>query len=136
MTLDVTIGEIVPDTDNIEEDPKARYWVKQAPEANFDVCNPEYTMDAKEAYRSGSTGFWNFWLKKSEQLTEIYEAMRSNPNSNNRDVAYLKPLLTRINAIPESDFSSGIDLDRLKWFKYWANKAVELYGDKAGIMFT
>jgi len=29
-----------------------------------------------------------------------------------------------------------VDSDRLKWLKYWAKKAVELYGDDAAISIS
>lgn len=139
MTLDVTIGYVEPNTEPYDDQIHPSFDVIQCPNADHDVCNPEYTMDAKESYRSGSfgeDGFWAFWKRKSLKLSAIYFEMRENPDSNDRDVAYLKPFIERINAIPESDFTEAVDLDRLKWLKYWVNKAIELYGDKAGIMFS
>ena len=69
-------------------------------------------------------------------INEVYYEMRKHPNSNDIDVCRLKPYAKRISCIeiPEINQNS-LDADRLKWLKYWTARAVNLYGDKAGIMF-
>jgi hypothetical protein len=55
-------------------------------------------------------------------------------NSAGEPLAQLKPVLEEINLLSET-LPSRIDQDRMKWFKYWTNRAVELYGDEAYITF-
>ena len=127
MTIDVTIGKaVLRNFDN-----KAYAYVDQCPDADKNICEQEYTLWEKEAYRSGSTGFWEFFF---EAMGEIYNLMRDNPRSNDLDVAYIKPFIKQINSLqtPKDPYHK----DRMKWFKYWCNKAVELYDDDAGIMFS
>jgi len=128
MTLDVTIGEIYLDKDLSEIKPI--YWVRCCPESETEICDEEYTLWTKESYRSGSSSFWKFF---KEDIGDIYYEMREHPYHNDHETAYLKSFIDRINALPtpEDEFNQ----DRMKWFKYWCNKAVELYGDKAAIMF-
>lgn len=132
MTLDVTIGKIILRQD--EDNGRAYVWIKQCPGADFDVSPKKYTLSPREAYRSGSTSFWQFW-RKNDLLGQLYEEMRTHPNSNDFDATYLEKYVERINQLEENSFESELDQDRLKWLKYWVNKAVELYGKEAGITF-
>ena len=127
MTLDVTIGKIV--IENCEN--KAHTSVEECPRSENTVCDSNHTLWATESYRSGSSGFWEFW---SVHCNCIYHALRDHPNTNDRDVGYLKPCIDDINNLSD-ECGSDANSDRMKWFKHWANKAVELYGDDAGIMF-
>ena len=132
MTLDISIGKIVIEQD---ENGRAYIWVKRYPDADFNVCNPKATITPKEAYRSGSTAFWQFW-KKNDKLATIYERMREYPDSNDSDVTFLKSYVDDILNLSDALFSNPNDKDRLKWLKHWVKKAVELYGDEAGISFS
>jgi hypothetical protein len=125
MTLDVTIGKL-----------KGTQYIEQCPNSETDISDPKLSWYLKESYLSGSTGFWEFWLNSNLSLREIYLKMRKHPFTNDRDQAKLKPFLNDIIAIPESAFTIPDDIDRLRWLKYWAAKAVELYGDKAWISFS
>ena len=62
--------------------------------------------------------------------------MRKHPNTNDLDIAKLKPFAEEISKIKEADFTNAIDKDRLKWLQYWTLKAVELYGENAGVQFS
>jgi hypothetical protein len=62
--------------------------------------------------------------------------MRKHPDTNDLDLALIKPFLKRINKLKDSDFVNEVDKDRLKWLKYWSNKSVELYGNEAAILFS
>ena len=62
--------------------------------------------------------------------------MRKHPWTNDFDRAKLKPFAEGILAISESEFTQEDDKDRLRWLQYWVAKAVELYGDEAGITFS
>ena len=128
MTLDVTIGKIYLDEGLSEIRPV--YWVQGCPESEVDICEEEHTLWTKESYRSGSSDFWKFF---KEIVGDVYYEMREHPNHNDHETAYLKPFIERINTLPTP--SSPINQDRMKWFKHWCNKAVELYEDKAAIMF-
>lgn len=125
MTLDVTIGKITVD-DSQEE------WVEQCPIADHDICKKEHTWWTVESYRSGSSVFREFW---EHRCTILYFKFQQHPRSNDKDIAQLSPYIDEINALPDT-LQDKLDADRMKWFKYWANKAVELYGDEAGIMFS
>jgi len=130
MTLDVTIGKII--ADEIYDDTiNPMYWIKQCPDSETPICDIDHTLWIVEAYRSGSTEFWNFFFN---HVGKMYKEMRSNPNSNDRDVVCITPFLDRINSLNTP--SDPTHADRMKWLKYWCNKAVELYGKEAGMMFT
>lgn len=136
MTLDVKIGKR---TVQHEEDKDIEGVIMCAP-VHFDVCDPSHTLWSREAYRSGSTGFWNFFLKP--YMKGMYLAMRKYPTSNDKDIAQLLPFIKNIKGLPSSQFEDGIkviddyDFDRLKWFKFWAMRAVNLYGKEAYISFA
>lgn len=127
MTLDVTIGKIV--IENCKNKPRAD--VEQCPNADHNVCDSEFTRWVCESYRSGSGDFWDFW---TEQCKSVYCEFRDNPCTCDREVAYIRPHIDAINALPDV-CDTDANTDRMKWFKYWANVAVELCGNDAGIKF-
>lgn len=124
MTLDVTIGEITLEPNGLN--------VIECPAADHNICNPAYTLHPKESYRSGSHDFWIFWRTYCGKLYYIF---REHPCSNDPDIAKLKPHIDKINAL-SNQCEDETNKDRMMWFKYWANKAVELYGVNAGIKFS
>lgn len=125
MTLDVRIGKKTSENS-----------VEQCPDAKENICDSAHTNWPAESYRSGNNvAFWKFFTRNKD-LKAIYLEMRKHPNTNDLDIALLKPFLKRINKLKELNFIDEIDKDRLKWLKYWSNKAVELYGDEAAIMFS
>ncbi len=136
MTLDVKIGKRMVQHENGED----VEYVKMCAPVHFDVCNPEHTLWEREAYRSGSTGFWDFWMKP--YMKDMYLTMRKHPRSNDIDIAPLLPFLKDIKKLPSSQFQNGVkviddlDFDRLEWFKFWALRAVNLYGKEAYISFS
>lgn len=135
MTLDVTIGKIIFSEPDPEWDETYTVYVdvEQCPDIDYDLCkSPELTLWPRSAYRSGSTGFWKFFELKTGNL---YYKMRDHPGSNDRDVCRIKPIIDQINQLPDKT-GTDIDDDRMKWLKFWCNRAIELYGDLAGVMFT
>jgi hypothetical protein len=132
MTLDVTIGRIDKEKD---EEGKMRKFVVACPESNVNICDPTNTIYPREAERSGSSSFWQFW-RATPDIEEIYLEMREYPSTNDLEVAKLKPFAARIAKLKESDFPDPYDQDRLKWLKHWTKDAVKRYGDKAGIEFS
>jgi hypothetical protein len=131
MTLDVIIGKRVLSED--EDKDINKYTVIECPNME-DGCSVEFTIYKNTSYRSGSSAFWSFW-GKTEQIRNIYLSMRKHPNTNDKDVTLLKNHIDDINNINDNDFTVPCDQDRLKWFKFWSNKAIELYGNKAAIGF-
>ena len=125
MTLDVTIGKKT-----------GKDHVEKCPESKDNVCDSTQTNWPSESYRSGNNvSFWKFFTRNKD-LKVIYLKMRKHPDTNDLDIAQLKPFMKEINKLKESDFVDEIDKDRVKWLKYWSNKAVELYGTDAAIMFS
>ncbi len=125
MTLDVTIGKLVKIEDG--------HHVEACPEADQEVCDRDYTIYPSESIRSGSTGFWDFFMKTS--LKKLYYSWRKHPNTNDQDLVKLKPHLKKILALRASGFEDGGNKDRLKWLKHWCKVAVDLYGDNAYMEF-
>ena len=131
MVLNVKIGKIVDfDCEN-----EVFKQVEKCPDADINICNPEYTIFPKSALRMGSTGFWEFWEYSSDELYTLFKLMREYPDLDGPEVVPLKPFIRDINNLPDKCFENA-DTDRMKWFKYWSNKAIELYGDCAGIEFS
>ena len=125
MTLDIIIGKLTytPGDDELD--------VEKCPPESHDVCDRELTIYPRDSCRSGSAGLWDFFF---DRVHDIYMEMRDYPDSNDPEAIAIKPFLERINALPD-DCNDAINNDRMKWFKFWCNRAVELYGDEAGIEF-
>lgn len=105
--------------------------VSRCPDADHDICERQYTRWPREAYRSGSTSFWDFW---SKYAPDLYRRMRHYPGSNDCDIAFLQPIIEEIEALPLPH--DPIDISRMVWLCYWARVAVDLYGNKAAISFS
>ena len=138
MTLDVTIGEAVIEDYDDDEHLTVYVGVQECPKAKKDICGQgkkRLTVWPREAYRSGSTGFWEFF-RKNNALCKLYERWRENPESNDCDVARIKPVLKAVLSIKRGSFKTELDKDRLKWLQYWCKKAVRLYGKNAAIQFS
>lgn len=146
MTLDVTIGKIIVEEFNPEypDEVIVNVGVEPCPDLEYDLCESMkgdpyggtgtgYTRYPRSPYRSGSTPFWGFFR---HYMPALYKKMRAHPDSNDRDVARLQPVINEINALPDSPLNCACDVDRMKWFKFWCNRAVELYGKEAGIEFS
>jgi len=146
MTLDVCIGRIGIkdfDPDYPDEIVCSVDIIEQCPDIDYDLCEPlvgspfdilskGFTCWPRSAYRSGSTSFWNFF---KNHLPEIYCKMRNHPDSNDLDVSRISPIIDQINKLPD-ECGCDLDNDRMKWFKFWCNRAVELYGINAGVSFS
>lgn len=128
MTLDVTIGKIII---NKDENNRAFISIKQCPNSKKHICDKQYTFVPTESYRSGSSGLWNFF---KSYVGDLYFQWREHPDTNDLDIAFIKPVIKKI--IKLKDPVESIEYDRMKWLKYWCQKAVKLYGKNAGIMFT
>lgn len=127
MSLGVSIGRRVTEKRG-EKDVEG---VECCPDADHMICDPEFTRWTKESYRNGSSDFWQFW---EVRVGSLFRRMIVHNNSAGEPLAPLKPALDEINLL-SNDLLDKADKDRMKWFKYWANRAVELYGDEAYITF-
>lgn len=138
MTLDVTIGKLhiskLRDREGMTNLMHLSTVIK-CPYATNNVCDPKLTFWPKESFRSGSTGLWNFWLEH-RTLNKVYQSCRIFPDTNDADIAFLKPHARRILSIKDSSMKTEENKDRLLWLKYWTKKSVELYRDDAAIMFS
>jgi len=127
MTLDITIGKVCVD----RMDNKAYIAVSACPPTSYDVCDSEYTIYPRAAYRSGSVGFHEFFDK---YLNDIYVEMQDHPDTNDQDVAFITHWIDRINVL-QDQCDEPASTDRMKWLKFWCNRAVALYGEDAAIEF-
>jgi hypothetical protein len=128
MSLGVSIGRRITEKRG-EKDVEG---VECCPDADHEICDSEFTRWTKESYRNGSSDFWQFW---EVRVGSLFQRMNVDKiNSAGEPLAQLKPVLEEINLLSET-LPSRIDQDRMKWFKYWTNRAVELYGDEAYITF-
>lgn len=131
MAMAVKIGKIVDfDCEN-----ELYKQVEQCPNADTNICNSENTVFPKSALRMFSVDSWESWESSSNELHTLYESMREYPDLDGPEVIRLKPFIKDINKLPD-DHPEDDHVDRMKWFKYWSNKAVELYGECAGIQFS
>lgn len=114
MTIDTTIGRILSNGKH----------VMKCPRAEHNICNPQYTNHPRDSYRSGSSKLRQFW---QTSCGEFYNTLEE-------EITPLKQYQEQINKLDAND--NAINTDRMLWLKYWTNKAVELYGDDAGIQFA
>lgn len=129
MTLDVNIGKRI---EYLDEDGSVQYRIEMCPEADHDICKPEFTSWSRESYRSGSSDFWRFFQMCTDGL---YYHIRKYPDTNDYEIIPLKPILHEINGLFDKFFDEA-NRDRMKWLKFWSNRAVSLYGDDAYISFS
>jgi len=128
MSLGVSIGKRITEMRGEKE----VEGVQCCPDADHEICDQEFTRWTKESYRNGTGDFWHFWEHYVGSLFQRMSVERLN--SAGEPLAQLKPILDEINLLSDA-LTSRADQDRMKWFKYWANRAVELYGDEAYITF-
>lgn len=120
MTLSVFIGKINPQSDGMP-------YIDECPLESYDVCDPEYTIHPRRSLRSGTDDMRDFF---DGLPAEIYANTISDPD----EIVLIKPVIDEINALPD-DCGVPAHNDRMKWLKFWCNRAVELWGDEAGIEF-
>lgn len=147
MTIDITIGrlkfksvgEVIKErldemyTVSNEETLSVSSFldIEQCPDAS-DGCTQKDTISPNSAYRSGSiTGMSNFF---AEVMPVLIKRMRPIC-SNDSQFTKIKPFIDEINKL-EYKGKTEQHKQRLHWFKFWCNKAVELYDEEAGILFN
>lgn len=146
MTIDITIGKMkIKTLDeffnnnyqwNFIYDDVFRYSdlidIEQCPD-DIDGCTKKDTFTPNSAYRSGSiTAIGDFF--RTVFPNDLNDSLRPIKS---QDILYtkIKPLLDNINKV-EYNGDDYYYKKRLQWFKFWCNRAVELYGDKAIICFS
>ncbi len=133
MTLDVTIGkiEIFHEEDRgHEKDIAASVIVAECPVLDYDLCNPKYTAWPRKSWRSGNTmlffGFFETYLPEIYNMFFDEECVES--------VFFLQPVIKEIKGLKMP--KDPRQADRMLWLKFWCERAVDLYGQDAGIMFN
>jgi len=138
MTLDIKIGKLVQleegyTHDNVMDglNPDHSY-VEVCPESNEDVCDPKHTIYPKSAYRSGGYGSFPGFIMA--YLPRMYQELGVSGIA--RLSRYYSEIMAMPNGADKSGYQNGLDKDRIHWFKYWSKRAMDLYGDGAGVMFS
>ena len=119
MTLTVILGKIHTPSDEIPN-------IDECPAESYDVCDPEFTIHPRRSIRSGSGEMQDFFDGVTAEI--------SNTISDPTEIILIKPVINVINDLIDDCDDVGHN-DRMKWLKFWCNRAVELYGDEAGIEF-
>jgi hypothetical protein len=139
MTVDVEFGVAIERLD--EDGPYTRCeWPGKGHDENFDYYGTEddgtsieYTIFAGRPHRSYAThGFYD-WIERIPEAATLVTACK-RPNSNDFTFAKLDDTIMHlIDLLPLS--GEPCDIDRAKWYKYWAKRAKDEFGDKAIIAF-
>jgi len=146
MTIDIEIGKLrVKSFKEVMKD-KLDQWtfthkntfnitdflvVEQCPDEP-DGCTEEDTIFPNSAYRSGSNTAISDFFK--EVMPKIIREMKPI-ESNDFQISRINPFLEEINKLQYNGKVKQHKI-RLHWFKFWCNKAVELYGDEAVVSFS
>lgn len=149
MTIDITIGKLkfktfdevlkekLKEEDNFNSTNQILLIdfinIEQCPDEK-DSCSEEDTIFPNSAYRSGSSVGIHDFYNKVKGMRDLIEEM-APLNSNDTQYAKIKPFLKQINKLKYSGESKQHQ-KRLHWFKFWCNRAVELYNEKSGIMWS
>jgi hypothetical protein len=147
MTVDITIGKLKIKTFDEVMKEKLEEWnfthkstfaitefleVEPCPSEN-DGCTEEDIIYSFESHRSGSIFAMNNFMRNvvGKDLDDYFREMKSN----DRQFARIKPVIDEINKLKYTGEEKMHHI-RLKWLKFWCNRAVELYGNEAVIEFS
>lgn len=147
MTIDITIGKLkIKSLNQFLSETLNENWttthkhtisavelleVEQCPDEP-DGCTKEDTAWPNSAYRSGSIGgMWDFFDKVMPELIGMIKTV----STNDKQITKIKPFIIEINNL-EYNGTEEQHRKRLHWFKFWCNRALELYGEEAVIEFT
>lgn len=146
MTIDITIGKIIAKKpkksiiDRINELDHYSYKttielidfvdIEQCPDEE-DGCTENDTDWPKSAFRSGEIKALSEFFR--EVMPDLISEIRPIKSSDTQ-IARIQPYLDRVNGLKYNGDSKQHYM-RLQWFKFWCNRAVELYGKDAGIEF-
>lgn len=151
MTLDINFGSDVAviedyryiEGEDVTAEPKPENKLEyesleRMPAEEYDVCDKEYTIWPKDAYRSGTWDFKEFFETYLPRLYNRYyredrEALKASRPS--RCIYPVTEYIDDINNLgsvaPVNEGFPGLYEDRVKWLKHWANKCIETYGEAA-----
>jgi hypothetical protein len=135
MTVDVNFGVL-----DYEIDYGEKYyfvhWDRSDDKIENDGTSEKYTVFSGKPIRCfSSSGFYEL-IDSNEQFKKFYMKCKPNyPESNDFEFIHITDdLIYEITSFEEK--GSNCDIDRIKWFKYWARRAREEYGDKACLGFS
>jgi hypothetical protein len=132
MTLDLSFGVAVEYEEDGEKYTSCEWPHDTLPED--DGCGPQ-RMDVYEPSRSLSWGTTGDWFRSYPEIAKLFEEHEWNGSNDDFDVPfYVAPVLARIEAIPLR--GDDYEADRTRWFKFWAKRSVEEYGDQARLMLS
>jgi hypothetical protein len=145
MTIDVKIGKIkILSVEEVIKNQLNEHWIirYKKPKITYtdfvevcqcsnekDGCSEKDTTTPNSAYRSGAMGDFGRFLKNIMPI--IYENIDGD-----YCVIKISKYLKKINDIDDKKCKNEQDQKRLQWFKFWCNRAVELYGDDAVMSFS
>jgi hypothetical protein len=110
----------------MEDDEPTVVW--PAAPLEDDGTDPELTSYSGQPRRALSALNHYEWLQSSpwaqmlNDLFTLYEGVMRISDE----------VLALINTLPD-DYEDDVDRDRARWFKYWARRTRERFGDEAGI---
>lgn len=143
MITDVKFGKLMHEIEDGEEytfvDWPGIYkdWETET-EVGFedDGTSIEWTIFSGRPIRSFSNSGFYDWVERIPQAATILELCKPEyPHTQDPEQRQVdKTLLDVINLIPEN--GEPCDVDRAKWFKYWAKRAIEEFGEAAHISFS
>lgn len=108
------------------------YLVEMEPET-FDVCDPELTAYPRDSIRLISYSYSDFVIENLSTFYSIFNLMCEERKG--YMIVPLSKVIKEINNLksvaPEGEEAPELYKDRVRWFQYWANKCLRLYGEEA-----
>lgn len=140
MIFSLTIGRSFINFENQDR------GAEECPVENYDICDSKYTANPSRSYRVSTEymtcplrEFWYSYIRPifwdEQALCEqkhLAETCKRDMTLFQDNPIPLKPYIEKIRKLPD-ECGNIYDNDRMKWFKFWAEKAVELYGEEAVI---
>lgn len=141
MTLRIAFGKLVKDPEAGADNGLQGFDVEECPALDYDLCSEEHTIYPRDPIRDGPYATFPDFVQQYlprfykdlgvsgvAKLSDYYEEIMNLPDS-----PRLPNAARRRNVGPGAGWS-GLDADRLKWFKFWAKRAMDLYGsENAGV---
>lgn len=126
MTVDIRFGTLQWEDGDYE-----CTWGGNEDPLENDGTSSEYTIFSGMPLRSFSNrGYWE-WTRSSAEVNALHHAMKPvYPNSNDSEWVKVIDVIHLIERLP---IQSGCDADRVAWFKYWARRAINEFGNAAVI---
>jgi len=128
MTVDIKFGKRI---ENQESDGSTYPWCEWPGEVSEnDGTSREFTIFAGQPRRSFSNSGFSDWVARIPQARMIADlCWQDDQQFTPIDATLLKAF----ELLPEK--GSPGDVDRARWFKYWARRAVQEFGSDAVVFF-